>query len=71
MYRILARRRARIRAVVLSNGSADCPQLVAGPQHVVDAVAPPARPRFHLDFATWYAALTPANGRAQGDRAAG
>jgi hypothetical protein len=66
MYRLLARRRARVRCVILGNGSMDHDRSVASPQQGADASS--AQSRYQLNYAKWYAALAAPNGRP-GDRA--
>jgi hypothetical protein len=66
MYRLLARRRARVRASALRIGSIDHSRVVACPDSGFDAS--PAQHRYHFDYATRYAALSPTDDKPSGDR---
>jgi hypothetical protein len=68
MYRLLARRRARVRASALRIGSMDKSRLVACPNQGADSS--PAQLPYQIDYATWYARLSAAGDKPSADRAA-
>jgi hypothetical protein len=68
MYRLLARRRARVRASALRFSSNDQSRLVACPNHGSNASS--AQPPYQIDYATWYARLSAVADKSSEDRAA-
>jgi hypothetical protein len=68
MYRLLARRRARVCVSALRVSSTDQSRLVACPNQRSNASS--AQPPFQIDYATWYARLSATGEKPSGDRAA-
>jgi len=67
MYRLLARRRARVCVSALRIGSMDQSRLVACPNQ--GSNASPAQPPYQIDYATWHARLSAAGEKPSGSRA--